>query len=291
MINKVTIFGHGYVSKYLIKTLIPLGWNVVCTSRKVDVGMPIQNGNLTLINFTDPILSSILETSHIIFSTVPPEKNFDPVLEEYQNIIVRKNTFVQWVGYLSSTNVYGNHQGSWVDETTSCNPSNEKARCRLQIERQWLNMYELNNLPVHVFRLSGIYGPGRNCLEDIIKGKDFTIVKKNHYFSRIHIADICQLILRSMNQPTPGEIYNLSDNKPAPLHKVQQFGATILQKDKLKEITEEKTVISEDLKRFFMDNKKVNGKKIIKRLGVKLIYPDYHSGLFKGCLPYLLDSF
>lgn len=287
MMNKVTIFGHGYVSRFLIKTFSRLGWTVVCTSRKIDIGMPIENGNLTLINFFDPTLSSILQSSHIILSTVPPEKNIDPVLQEYRNIIAQKKSLVRWVGYLSSTNVYGNYGGSWIDETTPCNPSNEKARCRLEIERQWLNLYELVNVSVHIFRLSGIYGPGRNCLEDIIMGKDFTIVKKNHYFSRIHIDDICQLILSSINYPTPGEIYNISDNEPAPLHIVQQFGAAILEKDKLKEIMEENAKISEDLKRFFMDNKKVNGKKIIKKLGVNLIYPNYRSGLSKGCLPYL----
>jgi dTDP-D-glucose 4,6-dehydratase len=291
MMNKVTIFGHGYVSRFLIETFSRLGWTIVCTSRKIDIGMPIKNENLTLINFFDPALSSILQSSNIILSTVPPEKNVDPVLYEYQDIIAQKKSLVQWIGYLSSTSVYGNHEGSWIDETTPCNPSNEKARCRLEIEREWLNIYESFNLPVHVFRLSGIYGPGRNCLEDIIKGKDFTIVKKDHYFSRIHIEDICQLILKSINYPTPGEIYNISDNEPAPLHVVQQFGAKILGKYELKEIMEEKAKISEDLKKFFMDNKKVNSKKIIKKLGVNLIYPNYQYGLSKGCLPYLYNSY
>lgn len=287
MMNKVIIFGHGYVSRFLIKTFSRLGWNIVCTSRKIDIGMPIKNGNLTLINFFDPALSSILQASNVILSTVPLEQNVDPVLREYLNIITQQKSLIRWIGYISSTSVYGNHGGSWVDETTPCNPSNEKARYRLEIEKQWLNLYNLFKLPIHVFRLSGIYGPGRNCLENILMGKDFTIVKKNHYFSRIHINDICELILSSIRYPTPGEIYNISDNEPAPLHIVQQFGAKILAKDKLKEIMEEKSKISEDLKNFFMDNKKVNGQKIIKKLGVNLIYPDYRSGLLHGCLPYL----
>jgi nucleoside-diphosphate-sugar epimerase len=286
MMNKVTIFGHGYVSSFLIKTFSRLGWNIVCTSRKIDIARPIKYENLTLINFFDPDLLSILQTSNIILSTVPPEQNIDPVLRQYRNIIAQEKSLTLWIGYLSSTNVYGNHQGAWVDETMPCNPSNQKARDRLEIEKQWLNLYDSFNLPVHVFRLSGIYGPGRNCLEDILLGKDFTIVKENHYFSRIHIEDICQLILNSINYPTPGEIYNISDNEPMPLHVVQQFGAKILGKDKLKEIMEEKAKISESFKRFFMDNKKVNGQKIIKQLGVNLIYPDYLSGLLHGCLPF-----
>lgn len=292
MMNKVTIFGYGYVSRFLIKNFSRLGWTIICTSRKIDIGRPIKNENLTLINFFDPTLLSILKSSSIILSTVPSnEKNVDPVLQGYSNIIAAKKSLLQWVGYLSSTNVYGNHGGSWIDETKPCNPSNQKAKGRLEIERQWLNLYDSFKIPVHVFRLSGIYGPGRNCLEDIIKGKDFTIVKENHYFSRIHIEDICQLILSSINYPTPGEIYNISDNEPAPLHIVQQFGAKILGKEKLKEIMEEKEEISEDLKRFFMDNKKVNGQKIIKKLGVNLAYANYRSGLLNGCLPFLQQTY
>lgn len=290
MMNKVTIFGHGYVSRFLTKTFNHLGWTIVCTSRKIETGMPIQNDNLMLINFFDPTLPSILQSSNVILSTIPPSENgIDPVLHKYSDIIAK--AVLQWVGYLSSTNVYGNHNSTWIDETTPCNPSHEKARHRLGIERQWLNLYDSVNLPVHVFRLSGIYGPGRNCLEDILMGKDFTIVKKNHYFSRIHIEDICGLILASINCPTPGEIYNISDGEPAPLHRVQQFGAKILEKDKLKEILEEKAVLSEQFKMFFKDNKKVNGEKILKKLGMSLIYPHYRIGLFKGCLPYLNKSY
>jgi len=286
--SKVIIFGHGYVSKFLIKIFNHLGWTVVCTSREIGIGAPIEEENLKFINFFDPTLPAIFEDSSVIVSTIPPdEKNLDPVLQEYGNIIAAKQSSLQWVGYLSSTNVYGDHGGAWIDETTPCHPSNEKARGRLDVEMQWLSLYETVKSPVHVFRLSGIYGPGRNCLEDILMGKNFTIVKKNHYFSRIHVDDICQLVLRSINHPTPGEIYNTSDNEPAQLHLVQQFGAAILKRDKLKELVEEKAEMSENLKMFFMDNKKVNGKKIINKLGVKLIYPDYRSGLLRGCLPYL----
>ena len=286
MKKTIIIFGYGYVSKFLIQKLNALGWIIYCTSRKTDIGRPVKNENVTIINFFDPVMPSLIKSSDALLSTVPPNNEMiDPVLHAYADVI-SKNIF-GWIGYLSSTNVYGDHRGSWIDETTPCNPSNQKARTRLEIERQWLHLYDLFKLPVHIFRLSGIYGPARNCLEDIIMGKDFTIVKKNHYFSRIHIKDICPLILSSIHYPTPGEIYNISDNEPAPLHVVQQFGAKIMGKEKLKEIMEEKSKISEDLKRFFMDNKKVNGQKIIKKLGVNLLYPHYRSGLLNGCLPFL----
>lgn len=287
MNKTIIIFGHGYVAKFLINTCSSLGFNIVCTSRKIAIGMPIKTGNLTLINFFDPTLAFMLQSADVILSTVPVEQNIDPVLSKYRDIIAQKKALPHWIGYLSSTSVYGNHGGSWVTETTPCKPSNEKAQSRLAIEKQWLNIYPSNHAPVHVLRLSGIYGPGRNCLEEILAGKNFTIVKENHYFSRIHIADICRLIISSINSPTPGEIYNISDNEPAPLHLVQQFGAEILAKDKLTEIKAETAQISEHLKHFFMDNKKVNGQKIIKKLGANLIYPNYRSGLLHGCLPFL----
>lgn len=289
MMKKIIIFGHGYVSKFLTRTFNNLGWATICTSRKIEIGTPIKNGNLTVINFFDPMLTSMIQSSHVILSTIPPNENgIDPVLENYSNIIA-KSAF-RWVGYLSSTSVYGDHDGAWIDEKTECTPSHEKARNRLSIERQWLNLYYSFKLPVHVFRLSGIYGRNRNCLEDIIMGKDFTVIKKNHYFSRIHIEDLCQGIIASIKCPTPGEIYNMSDGEPAPLHIVQQFGATILGKYKLKEILEEKAALSEQFKIFFQDNKKVNGQKIIKKLGINLLYPNYRWGLLKGCLPYLNNS-
>lgn len=288
MNKTIIIFGHGYVAQFLIKNFISLGYNIVCTSRKIAIGTPIVTGNLTLINFLDPTLVSIMQSADVLLSTVPPEHNLDPVLNKYRNIMQQQNSLPQWIGYLSSTSVYGDHGGAWVTETTSCNPSNAKAQYRLAIEAQWLNIYEVTNAPVHVLRLSGIYGPGRNCLEEILSGKNFTIVKDNHYFSRIHIQDLCRLIISSIQAPTPGEIYNISDNEPAPLYVVQQFGAAVLAKGKLTEIRAAQAQMSEHLKSFFMDNKKVNGQKIINKLGTTLIYPHYRAGLVHGCLPYCI---
>lgn len=146
--------------------------------------------------------------------------------------------------------------------------------------------YFKHKLPVHVLRLSGIYGPGRNCLEEIKNGRDFTILKKDQYFSRIHIMDICQAIIASISSPTPGEIYNVSDNEPALINVVHQFGSKILNKGILKEISFEEYNLSEQMKMFFYDNKKVSNEKMIKNLKIKLHYPDYRMGLLKGCLLY-----
>ena len=229
----IIIFGNGYVSKFLTQKLAKLGWIIYCLSRRVDVEKIIGCENVKLINFFNSGLPSIIKSSKIILSTLPPEnKIIDPVLQIYSDLIAKEN--FQWIGYLSSTNVYGDQHGTWVDEETKCVPNNEKARIRLLAEEQWLNLYLKYKLPIHILRLSGIYGPSRNCLEEIKNGKDFTILKKNQLFSRIHVTDICNAIIASINSPTAGEIYNVSDDEPAPFNVVQQFGAAILNKNHLK---------------------------------------------------------
>lgn len=286
MNKQVIIFGYGYVAKCLVQQLQGLKFTTYCTSRTVDLGKPVKDGNATKINFLDPSLPSIIQASHICLSTVPPSSGVvDPVLQTYSHII-SKGSF-EWAGYLSSTSVYGNHGGAWVDEDTECMPCNKKSRTRFLAEQQWLDLYSAHELPVHIFRLSGIYGPNKNCLEKIRNGTDFTIIKKEQFFSRIHVADICLAVLASINSPTPGEVYNVSDDEPAPIHIVQQFGASILNKNPLQEIPFERSNLSSQAKNFFNDNKKISNQKIKNNLNIQWQYPNYKSGLLKGCFPYL----
>ena len=150
------------------------------TSRKINIAKPLKDGNTTVINFLDPKLPSIIRSSNICLSTVPPSVEIiDPVLKRYSDII-SKNSF-EWIGYLSSTSVYGDHKGAWVNEDTECAPSNKKSSIRFLAEKQWLNLYSKYKSPVHIFRLAGIYGPNRNCLEQIKNDKYFTIIKKGQF--------------------------------------------------------------------------------------------------------------
>lgn len=289
MSKTIIIFGYGYVSKFLIQKLKALGWIIYCTSRTVEIGKPLKKENVTIINFLDPTLPLLFKSSNALLSTAPPNNEMlDPVLHIYSDVI-SKDSF-EWIGYLSSTGVYGDHNGAWVNEETKCVPSNEQSRLRLRAEQQWLNLYSKNKLPVHILRLSGIYGPHRNCLEQIKTGKNFTIVKKDQFFSRIHVEDICMAIIASIKSPTAGEIYNVSDNEPAPINIVQQFGASLLKVNSLDEIPFEVSDLSAQAKCFFNDNKKISNQKIIEKLDIKWKYPNYIFGLIKGCLPYLNHS-
>ena len=280
------IFGHGYVSQFLSKKLGDIGWVVYCTSRRDKPKKLFEFSNVKMINYFDPGLFEIIKSTNAILSSIPTDDEvIDPVLEIYSKIISQVRC--EWVGYLSSTGIYGNHDGKWVNEQTKCLPNNLKSKMRLLAEQKWLELYFKYKIPVHIFRLSGIYGPGRNCLEEINNGKDFTVIKKGQFFSRVHVEDICQTIISSLNLPTPGEIYNLSDDEPAPINVVHQFGAKILNKNQLQEIPFEKVKLSKQAEIFFSDNKKVNNVKIIHNLNIKLKYPNYRIGLLQGCLPYL----
>ncbi len=282
----IVIFGHGYVSKFLSKVLSNSGWIVYCTSRQPELNNFDDTNNVKIIKFLDRDLYQVLKVADAILSTVPPDHHIiDHVLRQYIEPISQEK--FQWVGYLSSTGVYGHHDGAWVDEETKCQPTNEQSQARLLAEEQWMSLHKDYHLPVHIFRLSGIYGPGRNCLEDIINGKDFTIIKEDQYFSRIHIEDICQGVVASINLPTPGEIYNLSDDEPSRIDVVQQFGASILKRNPLREIAFEEAYLSERAKMFFYDSKKVSNRKILHKLNITWKYPNYRDGLLHGCLPYL----
>ncbi len=289
MRKTILIFGNGYVSKFLSKELSNLGWLVYCTSRKIESENITEHQNVKIVNFFDPNLPKLLRLANVLLSTVPTDDEvIDPILDKYLEIISQEK--FEWVGYLSSTGVYGNHNGAWVTEDTTCLPSNFKSQTRLLAEQQWLNLYLQYKIPVHILRLSGIYGPGRNCLEEINQGKNFTIMKKGQYFSRIHVFDICQAIIASLNSPTPGEIYNVSDDEPAAIHVVQQFGAQILNKHPLKELLPENAHLSKQSEMFFNDNKKISSHKIVEKLNIKWKYPNYRIGLREGCLPYCKGS-
>lgn len=282
----ILIFGNGYVTKFVAQEFIKRGWVVYCTSRQEVAASSTAAAKLNIINYLHPKLPEIITAVPVILSTVPPDTvMIDPVLAKYATIIAQASC--AWVGYLSSTSVYGNHHGNWVNEATTCLPGNVKARLRLLAEQQWLELYLKHNIPVHILRLSGIYGPGRNCLEAIQQGKNYTIVKKDHYFSRIHIMDICKTIAAAVQRPTPGEIYNVSDDEPAPIDVIQQFGARILHKQPLREVLFADAVLAAPAAMFFNDNKKVSNTKIVSKLNIKWRYPNYRNGLLQGCLPYL----
>jgi hypothetical protein len=235
LINKsILIFGYGYVTQFLTKELVKLNWKVYSTSREVEMNSVRIDGKVIIYNFSDTELNNIIENVDFIISSIPPLNGIDPVLDRYGKLI-SKSTF-QWVGYLSTTGVYGNYNGEWVNEGTPCIPTHGSTNIRLEVERLWMNLFP-NESPVNIFRLSAIYGPNKNFLEQLNQGRAHTIVKHGQYFSRIHVTDICLILLASMMKRTKYEIYNVSDSLPEQLHIVHNYAAKLLNKGPLRSIS------------------------------------------------------
>jgi nucleoside-diphosphate-sugar epimerase len=183
------------------------------------------------------------------------------------------------VGYLSTTGVYGDRDGGWVDESSALKPTGERGRRRLAAEAAWLELHRRARLPVHIFRLAGIYGPGRSALDAVRAGRAQRIDKPGQVFSRIHVADIVQVLRASMARPDPGAIYNLCDDDPAPPEAVIAFACELLGVPKSPLVPFAEARLSEMARSFYADNKRVSNRRIKEQLGVRLAYPSYKDGL------------
>lgn len=212
--------------------------------------------------------------THLLISAAPSEAG-DPVLNELRHEIQSRRDQFEWVGYLSTTGVYGDHQGDWVDEATPLTPSTKRGQMRVDAEADWQSL----GLPLHIFRLAGIYGPGRGPFAKVRNGTARRIIKQGQVFSRIHVADIAQVLAASIAQPNAGAIYNLCDNDPAPPEDVIEHAAMLLGMPIPPAQDYETADMTPMARSFYAESKKVRNDRIRDELGVKLIYPDYRVGL------------
>ncbi|UWI83285.1 SDR family oxidoreductase [Wolbachia endosymbiont of Howardula sp.] len=254
-------FGYGYVAQFLSYTLLERGWTIGGTSsiKKTD-------NSITIYRY-DRVNKDFLRASTHILISVPPEG--DDILERYGDEM--RN--IKWLGYLSATNVYGDHAGHWVTEESETRPIEVRGKSRIHAEIKWMHSI----LPIHIFRLSGIYGPQRNVLVDLQHHKARNIQKTGHLFSRIHVFDIINIILSSMQRVRPGEIYNCADDLPATQSEVLMYGAQLLNMA-LPQPTEIST-LSEHGQSFFLGSKKVSNLKIKQDLKISLMFANYKIGL------------
>ncbi|WP_298614862.1 SDR family oxidoreductase [uncultured Thermosynechococcus sp.] len=278
---RVLILGCGYTGTWLARSLQAQGIDVVITNRRGEA--PPELSTVPCFPFAweqqgeqVPLAPIALEgVTHILHSIPPDRQGEDAVVLALLPQLEQLN--LHWFGYLSTTGVYGDRQGGWVDETTPVNPQNLRSQHRVRIEQTLLN----SNLPTHIFRLPGIYGPGegRNPLARILKGDVQLIDKPGHYFCRIHVADIVQTLQRSLVQPTPGEIYNLSDDQPSESLPVFLEAYRLLGRPAPPAIPLEAANLSPMAQSFWRESRRVRNEKIKKVLGVKLYYPSYREGL------------
>jgi nucleoside-diphosphate-sugar epimerase len=209
---------------------------------------------------------------------VPPDEAGDPVLDRHGGDLARLPG-LRWLGYLSTTGVYGTREGGWVDEASPLAPTGERGRRRAAAEAGWLELGHRHGLSVHVFRLAGIYGPGRSAFDALRAGTAKRIAKPGQVFSRIHVADIVAVLRASMAQPRAGAVYNLCDDDPAPPEEVVAHAAYLLGVPPPPLVPFEAAELSPMARSFYDDNKRVANRLIKEELGVRLRYPSYRDGL------------
>jgi len=272
--NLLTL-GHGYSARVFADRARQNGWRVTGTTRSLD-GQNTQAG-IQLIEWKTGTALDVSPYTHILVS-ISPNNQGDPVLNQLKEYFAAAPS-IKWIGYLSTTGVYGDHNGGWVSEETPATPTTQRGKWRVQAEQDWLDLEVNHNLPVHIFRLAGIYGPGRGPFEKILNGTARCIIKQNQVFSRIHVEDIATTLEASIERPNPGSIYNVCDNDPAPPQDVLRYAAQLLNKPAPPTVALENANLSPMAHSFYNDSKKVSNTKIKEELGVDLAYPTYTAGL------------
>jgi len=282
-------FGFGQVAKNFIKKLSIEKYNInlSTTSRSKSSKENFKgiNYNSYLFNnekFDQKLVVKLKEADHILVS-IPPRNEEDLVIKNFSEFL--KNSKVKWITYLSATSVYGDHKGEWVNENSKTKPISNKGVARLKAENSWAFLEKNNKLPVQIFRLSGIYSNEKNILVRLKSGDLKLINKKNHYFSRIHVDDIANILFKSLSKFKSGEIYNLSDDKPSSSKEITLYGAKMLNIENIESI-EVHTIKSEVLKSFYNESKKVSNKKVKNYFNYNLVFPSYIEGL-----NYIRDNF
>ena len=274
--KKLLIYGYGYTASYLVETLNTENYLIIGSSRE-EKKFNSDNKKVKFIN-NSQVNNCLLkdDITHILVS-VPPNDLGDIFIQNYRDIIT-KNKNIEWIGYLSATNVYGDHNGKLVSESSQTKPKTKKGINRLVAEKQWLELISKFNLPIKIFRLAGIYGPNRNIKERLIKGLVKNIFKEGQFFSRIHVEDIANILNLSMNNITKNKIYNLADDFSCNLNVIIEY---LCEKNSLKKPAQISfDEMSSDYKKesFFLENKRVDNSLVKKDLLKNFKYPSFKEG-------------
>lgn len=279
------VFGPGFTAAPIMARAMEAGWQVSATWRRPDVRDKLRLIGVKPVEFTRPALitaGKLASVTHILVS-IAPGPGGDPVLvlaKDWLKILPN----LKWIGYLSSTNVYGDHAGAWVDETSETRPSLTRGKLRLQAEAAWTALGAQLDVPVHIFRLAGIYGPGRNAIRSVLDGKARRVIKEGQVFGRIHRDDIAEAVWLAMRSDVPSEAFNLADDLPAPPQDVIAEAASLLGVDAPPEVPFEEAELSPMGRSFYTESKRVRNDKAKQLLGWQPAYPDY-----KTALPKLLE--
>lgn len=277
---RLFIFGAGYSAQAFARRMAAEADWIGGTTRSADKAAALRQAGIEPVVFdgTAPsaaVAAALASSSHILVS-IGPSAAGDPVLAHHRADLAADRP--EWIGYLSTVGVYGDHGGAWVDEETPCRPVSRRSAERLAAERAWLDFAAETGLPVQVFRLSGIYGPGRNALENLKKGTARRIVKPGQVFNRIHVDDIAGALQAALKRPETA-IYNVTDDEPAPPQDVVAYAADLLGVAPPPEVPFEAADMTPMARSFYGENKRVSNAKLKNALDYSFLYPTYREAL------------
>ena len=276
MTQTLLSFGHGYSARALERLLLPQGWRVIGTTRSDDKASALMARGVEPRIWPGADMTPALDAATHLLISASPDDGSDPVLDALGDQIAARAGQFKWVGYLSTTGVYGDHDGGWVDEATPLTPATKRGQARVAAEAAW---QAIPGLPLHIFRLAGIYGPGCGPFEKVRNGTARRIIKDGQVFSRTHVDDIAQVLAASIARPDPGAIYNVCDDDPAPPQDVIAYAAELLGLPVPEAVRFEEADMTPMARSFYAESKKVRNDRIKDDLGVELLFPDYRSGL------------
>ncbi|MEX6633312.1 SDR family oxidoreductase [Hyphococcus lacteus] len=280
MKKRLFCIGFGYTANALSRMLIRHGWSVAGTTSKAEKASQMATCGVTAHLWHDNAFDpSWLDATSAILISAPPTKEGCPAFAAAGEAIANNAKTLHWIGYLSTNGVYGDHQGKWVEEQSELRAGSTRAKRRIYAEKLWTNHAVAHALPLKIFRLPGIYGPGRSAIDSVRAGTAKRIYKPNQVFSRMHVDDIAAALKADIDQPFSFDLFNLADNEPAPPQDVIEYACKLLEREPPPLIPLEQAALSEMAKSFYADNKRVSNRRMKDALGIKLQYPTYREGL------------
>jgi uncharacterized protein YbjT (DUF2867 family) len=278
----LVVLGMGYSSTAFVAAGRGLFGSIAASVRSADKAALLRSGGIDAHVLTaagpPPGLIAAIARADALLMSIPAEDGGDPVLPWLGDALATA-PHLGWIGYLSTVGVYGDHQGAWVTEASELRATSRRGVNRIAAERGWLQLGQASGKAVQVFRLAGIYGPGRNQLEAIRAGTARRIIKAGQMFSRIHVDDIAGACLASLKAPVPGAIYNVADNEPAAPQDVIAYAAGLLGLPPPPEEPFERAAMSPMARSFYMDSRRISNLRLSKDLGYQPRHPTYREGL------------
>lgn len=278
--QKLLCLGYGYTARALAALLSGEGWRIAGTTAKAEKAAAMTATGAQALLWPEKAFDPnwLAATDAILIST-PPDDEGCPSFRASAAAIAARRGQIRWIGYLSTNGVYGDYQGAWVDEESALRAASKRSKNRIRAEQEWREFSVTENLPVTIFRLPGIYGPGRSAIDTVRAGKAKRIFKSGQVFSRMQVEDIAGALAASLEKPARHNLYNLADDEPAPPQDVIEYACTLLGVEPPPLTPIEEADLSPMAKSFYADNKRVSNQRMKDALIPRLKYPTYREGL------------